>query len=170
MSAPLPYEWDGEAMRVLPGFQRQADQMFTIGERYRLAPVEERSGASHRHFFAAVNEAWANLPERLAVYYPSAEHLRSRALIEAGYCTIADYVCSTRAEAVRWAANLRAEASEYALVVISETVVRVFKPKSQSVKAMGKEEFQASKDAVFTALAKMIGVTTAELQNHAEAA
>ena len=71
---------------------------------------------------------------------------------------------------LRWAANLRAEASEYALVVISETVVRVFKPKSQSVKAMGREEFQASKDAVFTALAKMIGVTTAELQNHAVAA
>jgi len=157
-------------MRVLPGFQRQADQLFTIGERYRLAPVEERSGASHRHFFAAINEVWANLPEQLAAHYPSAEHLRARALIEAGYCTIADYVCSTRAEAVRWAANLRAEASEYALVVISETVVRVFKPKSQSVRAMGKEEFQASKDAVFTALAKMIGVTTAELQNHAEAA
>ncbi|WP_313014588.1 hypothetical protein [Brevundimonas sp.] len=170
MSAPLPYFWDGEAMRVLPGFQRQADQLFTIGERYRLAPVEERSGASHRHFFAAINEAWANLPERLAAHYPTAEHLRARALIEAGYCTIADYVCSSRAEAVRWAANLRAEASEYALVVISETVVRVFKPKSQSVKAMGREEFQASKDAVFTALAKMIGVTTAELQNHAEAA
>ena len=157
-------------MRVLPGFQRQADQMFTIGERYRLAPVEERSGASHRHYFSAVNEAWANLPERLAAHYPTAEHLRARALIEAGYCTIADYVCSSRAEAVRWAANLRAEASEYALVVISETVVRVFKPKSQSVRAMGREEFQASKDAVFTALAKMIGVTTAELQNHAEAA
>lgn len=157
-------------MRVLPGFQRQADQLFTIGERYRLAPVEERSGASHRHFFAAVNEAWVNLPERLAAHYPTAEHLRARALIEAGYCTIADYVCSSRAEAVRWAGNLRAEASEYALVVISETVVRVFKPKSQSVKAMGKEEFQASKDAVFTALAKMIGVTTAELQNHARAA
>lgn len=157
-------------MRVLPGFQRQADQLFTIGERYRLAPVEERSGASHRHFFAAVNEAWANLPEQLAAHYPTAEHMRARALIEAGYCTIADYVCSSRAEAVRWAANLRAEASEYALVVISETVVRVFKPKSQSVKSMGKEEFQASKDAVFTALAKMIGVTTAELQNHAEAA
>lgn len=170
MTAPLPFEWDGEAMRVLPGFQRQADQQFTIGERYRLAPVEERSGASHRHFFAAVNEAWANLPERLAAHYPTAEHLRARALIEAGYCTIADYVCASRAEAVRWAANLRAEASEYALVVISETVVRVFKPKSQSVKAMGKEEFQASKDAVFAALAKMIGVTTAELQNHAEAA
>ena len=157
-------------MRVLPGFQRQADQLFTIGERYRLAPVEDRSGASHRHFFAAVNEAWANLPERLAAHYPTAEHLRARALIEAGYCTIADYVCSSRAEAVRWAGNLRAEASEYALVVISETVVRVFKPKSQSVKAMGREEFQASKDAVFTALARMIGVTTAELQNHAEAA
>ena len=170
MSAPLPFEWTGEAMRVLPGFQRQADQLFTIGERYRLEPVEERSAASHRHYFKAVNEAWANLPERLAAHYPTAEHLRARALIEAGYCTIADYVCSSRAEAVRWAANLRAEASEYALVVISETVVRVFKPKSQSVKAMGKEEFQASKDAVFTALAKMIGVTTAELQNHAEAA
>lgn len=168
---PIACIWTGTAFQPLnTRFQRQAEDRHGIGEVVNLVPTEERSAASHRHYFRAVNEAWANLPERLAAHYPTAEHLRARALIEAGYCTIADYVCSSRAEAVRWAANLRAEASEYALVVISETVVRVFKPKSQSVKAMGREEFQASKDAVFTALAKMIGVTTAELQNHAEAA
>lgn len=167
---PLPFIWNGEAMEIRKGFQRAADDQFVIGEGYRLAVVEDRNMASHRAFFAAVNEAWASLPERLAAHYPSAEHLRARALIEAGFCTVSDYVCTTRAEALRWAANLRGEVGEYALVVVSEAVVRVFKPKSQSIKAMGKEEFERSKEAVLNALAAMIGVTTRELHDHARAA
>lgn len=166
---PLPFQWDGEAMHVLSGFQRQADQLFVIGETYRLAPVEDRSAASHRHYFAAINEAWQNLPEGMADDYPTPEHLRKAALIRAGYRDERSIVCANRAEALRVAAFIK-PMDEYALVATSETVVRVYTAQSQSVRAMGKAEFQKSKDAVLDALAAMIGVTTRELHDHARAA
>ena len=49
---------------------------------------------------------------------------------------------------------------EHAVVLISEAVVSVYTAQSQSFRAMGKERFQASKDAVLEALADMIGVET----------
>lgn len=153
-------------MRVRPSFQRQADAMFCIGETYTMVPVEDRSAASHRHFFASVNEAWANLPEGLAAEYPTAEHLRKAALIRAGYRDERSIVCASRAEALRVAAFVR-PLDAYALVVVSEAVVRVYTAQSQSVRAMGKDAFQKSKDDVLTALAGMIGVTTQELHNAA---
>ena len=156
-------------MHVLSGFQRQADQLFVIGETYRLAPVEDRSAASHRHYFAAINEAWQNLPEGMADEYPTPEHLRKAALIRAGYRDERSIVCANRAEALRVAAFIK-PMDEYALVATSETVVRVYTAQSQSVRAMGKAEFQKSKDAVLDALAAMIGVTTRDLHNHAKAA
>ena len=166
---PLPFEWDGESMRVLPGFQRQADQAFVIGERYRLAPVEDRSAASHRHYFAAINEAWANLPEGMSDDFPTPEHLRKAALIRAGYRDERSVVCASRAEALRVAAFIK-PIDDFALVATSGTTVCVYTAKSQSVKAMGKEEFQRSKDAVLDRLAAMLGVTTRDLHDRAEAA
>ena len=163
---PLPFEWDGEAMRVLPGFQRQADQAFVIGERYRLAPVEDRSAASHRHYFAAINEAWANLPEGMSDDFPTPEHLRKAALIRAGYRDERSVVCASRAEALRVAAFIK-PIDDFALVATSGTTVCVYTAKSQSVKAMGKEDFQRSKDATLGIIAQMIGVTTATLHENA---
>jgi hypothetical protein len=159
-------QWDGEAMRVRPSFRRQADQMFCIGETYTMAPVEDRSAASHRHFFAAVNEAWANLPEGMGETYPTAEHLRKAALIRAGYRDERSIVCASKAEALRVAAFIK-PMDEYALVAISEAVVRVFTAQSQSLRAMGKAAFQKSKDDVLEALAAMIGVRAEELHRAA---
>lgn len=169
MTAPLPFTWDGEAMRVRPSFQRQADQAFCIGETYTLAPVEDRSAASHRHYFAAINEAWANLPDHLSERYPTAEHLRKAALIRAGHHDERSIVCASRAEALRVAAFIK-PMDDYALVATSGAVVRVFTAKSQSVRAMGKAAFEKSKADVLEALADMIGVTTQALHEHARAA
>lgn len=156
--SPLPFTWDGEAMQIKPGFQRQADQQFCVGETYALAIVEDRSSASHRHYFAAVNEAWANLPDDLAERWPSPEHLRKAALIRAGYRDERSFACSSRAEAIRMAAFLK-PIDDFAMVALSGTTVLVLTAKSQSVRAMGKAVFQESKDAVLNALADMIGVT-----------
>lgn len=163
---PLPFQWDGEALRVRPSFQRQADQMFCIGETYTMAPVEDRSAASHRHYFASINEAWGNLPEDLAPRYPTAEALRKAALIRAGYRDERSIVCASKAEALRVAAFIR-PMDDFAYVTVSEAVVTVYTAKSQSVRAMGKAEFQQSKDDVLTALAEMIGVTTSDLHQAA---
>lgn len=154
---PLPFVWDGEAMQIRPGFQKQADEAFCIGETYTLSVVEDRSASSHRHYFAAVNEAWANLPDSLAERWPSAEHLRKAALIRAGYRDERSFACSSRAEAIRMAAFLK-PIDDFAMVALSGTTVLVLTAKSQSVRAMGKAVFQESKDAVLNALAEMIGV------------
>lgn len=169
MSAPLPFQWDGEAMRIRPSFQKRADELFCVGETYTLEVLEERSAASHRHYFAAVNEAWANLPEHLSEQYPTAEHLRKGALIRAGYRDERSIVCASRAEALRVAGFIK-PLDSYALVTVTEAVVRVFTAQSQSQKAMGKDLFLKSKADVLETLADMIGVQTAALHEHARAA
>ena len=138
--------------------QADADKHYVIGESYRMAPVEERSEASHKQAFAWIREAWMSLPENLALEYPSPEHLRKRALIRTGWCTMTDYVCGSNAEAIRWAVNLRKEADEYAVVIVERSVVRVLKAKSQSMKAMGKADFEASKTDILRWIADLIEV------------
>lgn len=160
---PLPMQWDGEAMHIRPSFQKQADAMFCVGETYTMAPVEDRSAASHRHYFASINEAWANLPEGMTETYPTAEHLRKTALIRAGYRDERSIVCASKAEAHRVAAFIR-PLDDYALVIVSGAVVRVYTAKSQSLRAMGKTVFQQSKDDVLGSIALMIGVRVDELR------
>lgn len=168
--APMPYRWSGDAWVIQPRFQRQADASFAIGEVRMMVEVQERSEVSHNHEFGWLKDAWLSLPESIANDYPSPEHLRKRALISTGWCTVTDYPCVSRAEAMRWAAFLRKEVDEYAIVQIERTVVRVFKAKSQSRKAMGKADFQASKTAIIEWVAKLLDVAPATLARQTEAA
>lgn len=159
MHTPLPYRWDGESFTpVSPYWAREADKEFTVGEVYRLDVIEERSRASHAHFFASVTEAWRNLPERLADRFPSAEHLRKYSLIRCGYRDERSIVCASKAEAQRLAAFVK-PMDDYAVVVARERVVTVWTAKSQSMRAMPKGEFQRSKDAVLDYLASLIGTS-----------
>lgn len=156
--SPLPFMWDGEAMQVRPGFQRQADAQYVVGESYRLIVLEDRSEVSHRHEFAWLREAWSSLPFDLALQHPTPEHLRKWALIQRGFCTVTDYACMFKTEARRLAASLRQQTDEYAVVIVSDTVVRVVKPESQSMKAMGNERFKASKAAILDVVSGLIEV------------
>lgn len=164
----LPFRWTGDAMEPLRGFQKRADAAFVVGEVYRLEPVEERSAASHRFYFASVNEAWQNLPERLAIEHPTAEHLRKWALCKTGFANERQMVASSKAEALRLAAFIK-PMDEFAVVEVRDAVVRVWTARSQSIRAMGKADFELSKRAVLDKLAQLIGVTTDEL-NRAETA
>lgn len=166
MTAPIPMLWEGDVFRPLPGYARACDRAFVVGAVYRLAEHEERSQASHNHFFAAVAEAHANLPEHLAERLPTPEHLRKFALIKAGYADSRTLVASSKAEAQRLAAFVRPMDS-FAVVVASEATVTVWTAKSQSVRAMGKKEFQESKDAVLDIIAGLIGTTPAALAANA---
>ena len=85
MIYPVEMHWDGKAMIPQPRFVALCKKQYTPGECYVLGVNEERSIASHRHYFAAINEAWQNLPEDKVARYPSAEHLRKWALIKSGY-------------------------------------------------------------------------------------
>lgn len=170
MSAPpIAFRWAGDAMVPLPRFDQIANREFVIGEVYRMAPVEERSEVSHRHEFGWLREAWLSLPERFADQFPTTEHLRKRALIEAGFYTETVIDCGSQAAALRVAAFARGE-DEFALVITRGPVVVVRKAKSQSRRAMDKAEFQASKTALMEVVSDMLGVAPATLAKQAEAA
>ncbi len=159
---PLPYVWDGAALRPLPAFAEAASASFSVGEVVALAPAELRSAPSHRHYFACVREAWLNLPQPHAARFPTDEHLRKYALIKAGYRDERSIVCASKAEARRIAAFIR-PIDDYAVVLVEGPVIVQFTAKSQSTTGMSKAEFQASKDAVLGTLADMIGVDPATL-------
>ena len=166
MTPPLPFRWNGEAMAPLPRFAKDCDKRFVVGEIYRLVEQEDRSIRSHQHYFASVNEAWKNMPDDMIEQFPTPDHLRKYALIKAGYADSRQFVAASKAEARRLAAFIR-PCDEYALVAPQETVVTVWTARSQSMRAMGKRDFQASKDAVLNIVAGMIQVTPETLQANA---
>jgi hypothetical protein len=160
MSRPIAFNWDGEAMT--PVHPKLADKEYVVGERYMLAPFEQRSTASHNHEFAWLHEAWMNLPEQYAEQFPSAEHLRKYALIRAGYSDSQSMPCGSKAEALRVAAFIR-PMDEFSIVTVNGTVVNRFTAKSQSRRAMGGKEFQESKTKIMDVVAQMIGVEPEQL-------
>lgn len=170
MIPPIEFAWDGEAMVPATRFMAKlADQHYVIGERYRLVEEHGRSAKTHNHYFAAINEAWRNLPETLAEDYPTAEHLRKKALIRSGYADERSIVCASKAEAQRVAAFVKPY-DHYAIVAVSEATVRVYTAQSQSARAMGAKVFQESKQAVLDFVDKLLGVPPGASAHNAEKA
>lgn len=155
---PLLATWDGESFVPLQRFAKLCDRELVVGEQHRIVIEEERSQASHNHFFAAISEAWKNLPDDLAERFATPDHLRKFALIKSGYADERSVVCASKAEAQRVAAFIK-PIDDYAVVVVNEATVRFFTAKSQSMKAMGKKDFTESKQAVLDTVASMIGVS-----------
>lgn len=164
---PLPFIWhDGCLVPTSHYWLARCEERFTEGEKYTLDEWQERSMASHRHYFAAVREAWMNLTENETERFPTPDHLRKFALIKCGYHTERNLVASSRAEARRIAAFMK-PSDEYAVVVVKDCVVIEYKAKTQNTKAMDKEEFQKSKDDVLNFLAANIGVERRALTDNA---
>jgi hypothetical protein len=161
---PLYFEWDGEVMRPLR--PKQADKEYTVGQRYRLGPVEERSMNSHNHYFAALREAWSNLQAEDAERFPTMEHLRKYALVKAGYCDERTFVLKSADEAEKLATSLL-ELDEFSVVDFNGNLVRLRRAKSVAKNAMPAKEFQKMKTDVLDVVAAMIGTSTAELEKHA---
>ena len=166
MSSSLIYTWDGDVMIPLKRFAKLCDDQFVIGEEYRLEVREDRSMRSHSHFFAELTEVWRNLSDEHAERFPTMDHLRRWCLIKAGYRDERSIVCSSKAEAQRVAAFMR-PADEFAVVTVNEAVVTFYTAKSQSVRAMGRKDFQESKQAVLDIAAGMIGVSRDDLRRNA---
>lgn len=162
--------WDGDHLTpASPHWTRKANERLVVGQKYAFDPQEPRSLASHRQYFAAINEAWANLPEEAAERLASPEHLRKFCLIKTGYRDERSIVCASKAEAARVAAFVK-PMDEFAFVLTEGATVSVFTAKSQSMRAMGKATFQASKDAVLAYLDQLLGVQAGETQRAGEAA
>jgi len=171
VNAPLLFEaLEDGALVPVKRFQKEAAKRYEPGQTYLIETREERSMASHGHFFASLHEAWSNLPEIEADRFQTAEHLRKWCLIKGGFADQRQIVCASKAEAQRVAAFIR-PMDEYAIVVASEAVVTVYTAKSQSMRAMGKKDFAASKDAVLEIAWCLVGLTPNEAaQNVGKAA
>lgn len=163
-AAPIECVWTGDVFQpITPYWGRRAAKDYVKGEVYRLVDVPVRSTNSHNHFFAAVDNAWHNLPPLMAERFNSPDALRKYALIKGGYCTSESVTCPSHADALRVAAFAR-PMDEFALVTVKKCVVTRYTAKSQSYKAMGKKEFQESKDKVLNIIAELIGVSGNELR------
>ena len=162
---PMVFRYtDNEVM--VPLHKTRAAHHYVIGERYTLVPHEDRSRVTHDHQFAWLAEAWANLPEDLKDLYPTPEHLRKRALIDAGYYdeTIVD--AGTNAAALRVASAFRA-IDEFSYVIVRGPMVVRRTAKSQSRRSMDKRTFQDSKQKILEIVSDLIGVPPEQLQAEA---
>jgi len=166
-SAPIIAEWDGESLVPVRQFEKYCDVNFIVGERYRVTLQEERSANSHNHYFAVLTELWHSLPEAYDGRFPTMDHLRKYALIRTGYRDDRSIVCASKAEAQRVAAFIN-PMDGFALVATQEAAVHVYTAQSQSLKAMGRKEFQESKQAVLDYIGlEMIGLKPTEIQRAA---
>jgi len=164
---PILCRWTGDAFVPANKYwHNQAMSSFEKEEITALMRHEERSIASHRAYFAMLRSAWMNIPEKLCAEYPTETHLRKKALIACGFADERSIVCSSKAEALRVSAFIK-PMDEYAVVLTSGPVVKVFTAQSQSVKAMGKAEFQRSKTAVLDYVAGLLSVSPKQLEGRA---
>ena len=157
MNLTLKYLGDGNFRAIYPG-KCEGLEPGTIAA---WAKVEVRSAKSHRHFFAAVHQAWLNLPEHLVDEFPSSEHLRKYALIKSGFCTMTYLAFKTNADAIN-ACALMSKMDSYSIIEVSGGVVTVRQAASQSIPAMGRKLFQESKTEVFRVLSELIGAPVSE--------
>jgi hypothetical protein len=164
MSAPITFVWTGHVMQPLYAYREACTQRFEIGNRYRLEEVDEPSAASRSHYFAALREAFSNLPHDCEHEFVSPEHLRKWALIKCGYANERRIVCADEGEACRVAAEF---GSDFDVVTVEDRCLRVFEAQSQSKREMGHDRFEASKKAVLDLVAGLVGVAAGALSRNA---
>jgi hypothetical protein len=169
---PVIFVWtENGAMVPLPRFRKLCDELFSVHEEYPLVVLENRSMASHNHYFAAVEEGWSNLAEEFSGKFPTPEHLRADCLIEAGFYNEATYDCDTKADARRLALALRKKEPLARIGFRNDGKTVVEKTAhSQSTAAMKKQDFEDSKAAVLALVAAMARTTPAQLHREAERA
>lgn len=161
----LTYEGEGDFGPASPAQAKEADKHYVVGERYRLVPHFGRSENSHRHQFAALHDAWANLPSDMHMLFPSADSLRKWALIKSGWCNSQTFVMADDGQARKLAKELKAH-DEFALVEVKGPVVVHTVAKSQSRKAMPGGDFQRSKEDSLAVVAELLGTTVKALEEN----
>lgn len=126
------------------------------------APFRHRSWASHGHYFALLNEKYQTLPEAVTKRLPSLEHFRKYALVKTGWRNELAMTLSTDNDAHR-AAMLARMMDSFAIVSVEGRTVIVWTAESQSLRVMGKERFQRSKDDVLAYADHLLGVPSSAI-------
>lgn len=166
MSFPITFEWDGEVMVPLKKFVQRCNEEYVVGYKYNLEEINERSERSHNQQFGWLTDAWRTLPEHLMDAYPTPLALRKKCLIEAGFYDETIIDAGTEDAAIRCAAVIR-DIDTFALVIVRDCFVIRRTAKSQSRRAMKKDEFQASKSALMQVVADILDITVEQLQKNA---
>lgn len=164
---PLRCTWTGTAFEPFGRALAYCQEEFGQGEVLVLERREERSEPNHRHYFAALHEAWMNLPESATDQFPTVEHLRAFALIRAGYADHNTIKCASTEEAIALAVFVR-KGLPLSISSIEGDMVTIWTAKSQSRRSMKKAEFQASKEAVLDYVASLVDVTPRQLEKNAD--
>lgn len=156
--------WDGQAFVPL---RKQLGKVLVAGKIYDVDAREERSRASHGHYFATLAEAHRNLPESIADRFPTPDELRKWALINTGFSDVRSIACASAADAKR-VAGFVAAFDRSAVIVTKKNTAIVYTAKSQSLRAMSAKEFQKSKEAVLDFISAMIEVEKEQLEAQAK--
>lgn len=157
MTDPLWFRWNGAVM--VPTRVELAARQFRPDGHYLLEAHHERSYQRHKAYFASLHHAWSSLR---VDDFPTPEHLRKFALIRCGYYDERVLFCDNPQSAERTAAFIR-PMDDFAIVIRDNNLVRVETAKSQSYKAMGRDEFNQSMEDVLNYVAGLIGVSTEDL-------
>lgn len=165
---PIVFVWTAEGTMVpLPRFRKLCDEQFAVHEEYPLVVMRARNMNQHRAYFAALNDIFENLAEQYEGVFPSMEHLREWALCQTEFCTVTHEAYETRKDALQAAKALR-RLAPYAVMSVVETTLVTKHAMSQSVRAMGKEDFEASCKAVLDIVAGMARMTPAEARREGQ--
>ncbi len=165
----IVFQWNGAAMVPIRRFADHCAVTFKAGELYHLEAQQPRRESSHRHYFAALDEAWPSLPHSydLEPWAQSREHLRHYALIRTGWFNATVHQCASNAEAVRWSAIMRPNHPFAIVTAVRSTVVEQHAV-SQQRAAMGSSDFMLSKWHVLDFVADLLGTTRGELEAAAD--
>jgi hypothetical protein len=163
---PVRVMWNGNVFIPENRFLKSCRERFGQGEIFLIEPQAERDMNSHRHFFASIKTAWDNLPEDLMGKYKTPEHLRKLTLIETGWCDEKSIVCDTARDAAVIAAFM-APLDDCSIIKVSQNVIQRYTAKSQSLEAMGADDFKASKRDVLNAISALLQVTRRNLEQNA---
>ena len=167
MTEPCKFRWDGEVMVPLPGQQRLCDQQYVVGEIYQMEVIAERNMRYHRAYFAEINQAYANLPEKLNGVFKNPDHLRAWCLIKTGHCKVYKFPVKTKTELMEYV-GLIMRLTDYPEIKTFGRVMRAYVPHSQSVRKMSKEDFDKSSRDVLDFIVSLLGTTREELATNAE--
>lgn len=159
LGEPVRVTIDGEPFIAEAAYRRLWNEQRELIEKLR---EKQRSIKSHGHYFALVNELWETMPESMSglPYAKSADHFRKHGLISVGYGDTDVMDCGNHQVAIA-AAPLVAKAARksegYAIVTVRGGLITCTTAQSQTYKAMGKDEFEKSKNLVLDWMHQQLG-------------
>lgn len=180
---PVLFQWH-EADQVMVPAKRHLQlckRQFVDMGTYFLGPHGGPLSESDKAYFASVGNAFKNLNDAQLKKWPSAEYLRKWALCKTGYCDHELRPFALEKDAREAGAMVRKH-DAFCVIVVREArddekkqsggdwLVEVFTALSQRRGSMPDEKRKKSMTDVLDFLAREIGITRAELQQHSKTA